>query len=100
MRHSIVFVGVVHVCSASERRLLCVLINVLCVCVIKCISVENNASLSLLSIGEQKHHHRVTHHLKISTPFLLLLSDCTLKQMHVETTKLVNTKTAKILPTF
>lgn len=51
MRHSIVFVGVVHAFSASGRRSLCVSV---CVCrmflrvrVLTCISVENNASLSL-----------------------------------------------------
>lgn len=68
----------VHVVRVSLR--LCLLITMFCefyVC--KCISVENGASLSPKA-GKQKHHHRVTHRLKISPPFLLLLSICTLKE--------------------
>ena len=99
MRHSIVFLGLsvcvcvcVCVCacvSASKRRPLCVLIiAVFCVYVLISVSVLNTTRHSdwKLSIGEQKHHHRVTRHFKTSTPSLSLMSHCTLKQRRVEIT--------------
>lgn len=81
MRHSIVSVGVVHV-SASER----VSITVFWVRVLISVSVLKTTRHSAwkLSIGEQKHHHRVPCPLETSTPFLSVpffsLSCFTLKQ--------------------
>lgn len=59
----------------------------LCVC--KCISVENSASLSLKAVDRRtdSSSHRVTHRLKMSSLFLSLLSNCTLKQILVEITQ-------------
>lgn len=94
MRHSIVFVGVVHVS-------LHVLITVFCVRVSLSVSVLKTTRHSAwkLSIGEHKHHHRVVHRFKNIHIIPLTLPDGALKQTLVEITQLGNER-AESLPAF